>query len=332
MARDFYDAIQLAFDEAIEREDLDRPIELVVREVNGPMKGTSPAVLNAWRELANEEDCLAIIGPVVTEANLAIVDEVNRVGVPTISFCATFDWAGPYAFALQNGGFADEANVLAAYMARQGHTRVGVFHEEGLIGDEFFTAFKWAARRYGIDIVSDHTVGLFNTLKPVSPQLASVREAGADAILVLSAYGALASVDSAFSAVREQWNWYPACYQNMTWVALTAFGATGDYDGTALLNRFEGWVGLDQIHEGNEHFQFGTRSFRATIRPSPLPLLHRTRLRPRLRHGRRLGPNEATLSRRLQGRSRTPADATFLRWWSRHGHLFWSLRQSGLQG
>ena len=69
----------------------------VVREVNGPMKGTSPAVLNAWRELANEEECLAIIGPVVTEANLAIVDEVNRVGVPTISFCATFDWAGPYA-------------------------------------------------------------------------------------------------------------------------------------------------------------------------------------------------------------------------------------------
>ena len=255
VARDFYDAIQLAFDEAIEREELDRPVELVVREVNGPMKGTSPAVLNAWRELANEEDCLAIIGPVVTESNLAIVDEVNRLGVPTISFCATFDWAGPYAFALQNGGFPDEANVLAAYMARQGHTRVGVFHEEGLIGDEFFAAFKWAARRYGIAIVSDHMVGLFNTLKPVEPQLASVRDAGADAILVLSAYGALASVDSAFSAVREQWNWHPASYQNMTWVALTAFGATGDYDRTALLERFEGWVGLDQIHEGNEHFR-----------------------------------------------------------------------------
>ena len=72
---------------------------------------------------------------------------------------------------------------------------------------------------------------------------------------MLSAYGALASVDSAFSVVREQWNWHPASYQNMTWVALTAFGATGDYDRTALLERFEGWVGLDQIHEGNEHFR-----------------------------------------------------------------------------
>ena len=84
-------------------------------------------------------------------------------------------------------------------MARQGHTRVGVFHEEGLIGDEFFAAFKWAARRYGIAIVGDHLVGLFNTLKPVEPQLASVRDAGADAILVLSAYGALAPVNSAFT-------------------------------------------------------------------------------------------------------------------------------------
>ena len=42
VASDFYDAIQLAFDEAIEREELDRPVELVVREVNGPMKGAEP--------------------------------------------------------------------------------------------------------------------------------------------------------------------------------------------------------------------------------------------------------------------------------------------------
>src|SRR5262249_29574591 len=139
-----------------ERGELDRPVELLIREVKGPMRGTNPVVRDAWRELAHEQNCIAIIGPEVTEANLAIVEEVNRARVPTISFCATFDWAGPYAFALQNGGFPDEAVLIAAHMARQGYTRVGVFREEGIIGDEYFAAFRLAARRYGVKIVSDN--------------------------------------------------------------------------------------------------------------------------------------------------------------------------------
>ena len=209
IARDFYDGIQLAIDEAVERGDVEHPIELVIREVIGPMRGTSTVVLDAWRELAHEEDCLVIIGPVVTEANLAIVEEVNRSKVPTISFCATFDWAGPYCYALQNGGFPDEADVLAAYMARQGHRRVGVFHEAGLIGEEFFAAFTTSADRHGLTIVGDHTVGLFNTQRPVEPQLEAVRAAGAEAIVVLSAYGALAPVQRALAAVEDDWDWHP---------------------------------------------------------------------------------------------------------------------------
>ncbi len=255
IAQDFYDGMRLAIDEAIERGEVDHPVELVIREVNGPMRGTSPAVLNVWRELAHDEDCLAIVGPVVTEANLAIVEEVNRSRVPTISFCATFDWAGPYCYTLQNGGFPDEANVLASYMASRGHERVAVFHEDGLIGEEFFAAFRSAARRHGISIVGDHVVGLFNTLRPVEPQLASVRDTGADTVVVLSAYGTLAPVQRALEAVSAEWDWHPARYQNMTWVAMTALGAAGDYDKAALVETFEGWVGLDQIHEGNQHFQ-----------------------------------------------------------------------------
>jgi ABC-type branched-subunit amino acid transport system substrate-binding protein len=255
LARDFYDGIQLAIDEAVERGDVDHPVELVVREVEGPMRGTSPAVVSAWRELAHEEDCLVILGPVVTEANLAIVDEVNASRVPTISFCASFDWAGPYCYALQNGGFPDEANVLAAHMAHEALQKVAVFHEDGLIGEEFLRAFKAATRRHGLQIVGEHTVGLFNTLRPVEPQLAASRAAGAEAIVVLSAYGALAPVQRALAAVEDTWGWHPARYQNMTWVAMTALGTIGDYDLDALLASNEGWIGLDQIHEGNAHFQ-----------------------------------------------------------------------------
>jgi hypothetical protein len=143
LIQDFYDAIRLVGDEYFERGELDRPVEFVIREVMGPMRGTNPVVVEAWRDLAFTENCLAIIGPEVTEANLAILDLVNSSGVPTISFCATADWAGPYAYALQNGCFPDESNLLAAYMAKQGLKRVGVFHEEGISATSTWPLSEW---------------------------------------------------------------------------------------------------------------------------------------------------------------------------------------------
>ncbi|MET0986573.1 MAG: ABC transporter substrate-binding protein [Steroidobacteraceae bacterium] len=269
--KDFYDAIRLVCDEYTERGELDRPVDLIIREVKGPMRGTNPVVIEAWRELALQEKCLAIIGPEVTEANLALVEEVNRVGVPTISFCATLDWAGPYCYALQNGCFPDEANLLAGYLAKQGLKKVGVFREDGIIGTEYFTAFRTAARRYGLSIVSDQIVGLFNTQQPVEPQLAAVRSSGAQCIVVFSAYGALPPVQQAISRSRRVPLRLAAggdaragsvsesddlpCFQNTTWVMITAFGAAGDWDKAALLREFEGWTGIDQIHEGNQTFQ-----------------------------------------------------------------------------
>lgn len=253
--QDFYDGMTMACDEAIEAGRLDRPVEFVKREVAGPMLGTNEVVRDAWRELAYDEQVLAIIGPVVTEANMAITDEVNRGKVPTISFCATLDWAGPYCYTLPNGAFVDEAPVLAQYIASQGHKTVGVFHEDGLIGEEFFAAFRPAAKRAGLQIVSDHVVGLGATARPVYPQLMAVREAGAEAIVVLSAYGALPQVQSALTQAKAELDWEPAKFQNMTWVGLTAMATAGDRDIGEALTDFEGWVGLDQIHEENQTFQ-----------------------------------------------------------------------------
>ncbi|MGE0387548.1 MAG: ABC transporter substrate-binding protein [Gammaproteobacteria bacterium] len=263
VVRDFYDAIRLVCDEYTARGELDRPVELVIREVMGPMRGTNPIVIDTWRELAEKEKCIAIIGPEVTEANLALVDVVNEVKVPTISFCATFDWAGPYCYALQNGGFPDEANVIAGLLALRGHRRIGVFHEEGIIGTEYFEAFRHAARRHGLKIVSDHIVGLFNTLEPVDPQVAAVRQAGVDAVVVFSAYGALPPVAAALRRAEAETGWSPPKFMNTTWVLVTAFGGAGDYDQATLLRDLEGWTGLDQIHEGNPTFQGMLDKFQA---------------------------------------------------------------------
>ncbi|MGE0742007.1 MAG: ABC transporter substrate-binding protein [Hyphomonadaceae bacterium] len=272
LIQDFYDAIRLVCEEYHNSGELDRPVDLVIREVMGPMRGTNPVVIDAWRELAFKEECLAILGPEVTEANLALLDLVNQSGVPTISFCATMEWAGPYAFALQNGCFPDEANLLAAYMANRELKRVAVFHEEGIIGDEYLAAFKTAARRYGVKIVSDHEVGLFNTQAPVGPQLEAALNADPDCVLALTAYGALPALHAAMKASPEFKKRSLTCFQNTTWVGITAFGGAGDFDQAAMLKDFEGWIGVDQIDERNQTFnalldkfekRFGRRPFHA---------------------------------------------------------------------
>jgi ABC-type branched-subunit amino acid transport system substrate-binding protein len=267
--QDFYDGIRLALDEAFARGDLDRPVELVIREPHGPMRGTSAAVIKAWRELVHDEDCLAVLGPVVTEANLALCEEVNATGVPTISFCATFDWAGPYCYALQNGGYPDEANVIAGWLVKEGCRSVAVFRETGLIGEEFGEAFHAAAARHGLEITVDHSVGLFNTYVPVGPALERARTANSDAVVVLSAYGAFPPVQREIAQLSASTGWRPQLVQNMTWVGLTAFGSTGDMDKAGLMQAFEGWVGLDQIHERNEQFQAVLDRFEATHQRRP---------------------------------------------------------------
>src|SRR3954464_7779561 len=67
LIQDFYDAIRLVCDDYFERGELDRPVDLVIREVMGPMRGTNPVVIEAWRDLAFNQNCLAILGPEVTE-------------------------------------------------------------------------------------------------------------------------------------------------------------------------------------------------------------------------------------------------------------------------
>jgi len=201
---DFYDGIRLACDEGFAEGRIKRPVELVIKKVKGPMAGLNSDVLRVFKELAYEENVLAILGPVVTEANLALAEEVTRARVPTISFCATLDWAGPYAYALPNGAFVDEAPLLAAYMAKQGWTKVGVSVEGGTIGDEFYAAFRQAAALYGLEIVSTHTVGMYKNMKPVRPQLEAIKAAGAQCLLALSGYGAVRYVIEEVRKMREE--------------------------------------------------------------------------------------------------------------------------------
>ncbi|MDT5349867.1 MAG: branched-chain amino acid transport system substrate-binding protein [Mycobacterium sp.] len=65
MKDDLSQPFDLVFDEAIKDGQIDRPIEVVYREVEGLPKGSVKAVVDAFGELV-DEGCLVVFGPHIT--------------------------------------------------------------------------------------------------------------------------------------------------------------------------------------------------------------------------------------------------------------------------
>ena len=121
LARDFYDGIRLALDEASERGDA-RPSGRA-----GDPRGRRADARHQPRgaqRLARAGQRRGLPRDHRSGRDRGEPGDRRRgeprLACPTISFCATFDWAGPYCYSLQNGGFPDEADVLAAYMRSAG--------------------------------------------------------------------------------------------------------------------------------------------------------------------------------------------------------------------
>ena len=78
----------MVFGKALEEGVIDRPVELVYREVEGLPKGSVKAVIDAYQELV-DEGCLAIFGPHIGDNAVAIKDALNdRFRVPAVSVTA----------------------------------------------------------------------------------------------------------------------------------------------------------------------------------------------------------------------------------------------------
>ncbi len=62
MCASFTQRFDLVFDEALEQGLMDRPVQIVYREVEGLPKGSVKAVIDAYGELV-DEGCLVVFGP-----------------------------------------------------------------------------------------------------------------------------------------------------------------------------------------------------------------------------------------------------------------------------
>ena len=146
---DFLDATRLTFDDATAAGTLDRPVELVIREVEGLPRGTVKAVIDAFGELV-DEGCLGVFGPMISESAVPLREEIERrFRVPAISWCGADEWHGEWTFSLSNGSMTDEPYVIASLIAQRGLRTAGVVFERSLIGQKYLSFFRDACRGRG---------------------------------------------------------------------------------------------------------------------------------------------------------------------------------------
>jgi ABC-type branched-subunit amino acid transport system substrate-binding protein len=241
--QEWLDAVRLAFDEAHERRLIERPVELVVREVYAqPWTDGFPCV-EAFNDLVTNERVLGVLGPMTTDNALAVLPEVERTGVPTCTMSGTLLYYGKAAFNLPNGGMGDEPSVIAAWLKGQGHGRVALLRETTQIGEEYTAYFRRAAHEAGLAIVAESPAYPFMEVDEVARALEPLKASKPDALVYLG----LGRLYRQFKPAFEMLGWDPPR------ITTTAFVR-------ALVSRedaeaWEGWVGVDQYDERNEVFR-----------------------------------------------------------------------------
>ena len=234
---DLTQTFELVFAQGLAAGLIDRPVELVFREVEGLPKGTVKAVIDAYEELV-DEGCLAIFGPAITDNCVPAREAIEeRFHVPAISVTGTDDWLGEWTFSLPMGSMTDEPIFWAHLLAKGGHTEVGVLVEQSLVGQTYLTNFRRACRADGIRIVAE--VPIAQTAQDVTDAVRKLYEAKPNAIVHCGFGFGMAGVNGALATL----GWDPPRFMG------TAF--ENAFINPLLWQAMMGWTGLDQYDEGN---------------------------------------------------------------------------------
>lgn len=228
---------EMVFEAGLEQGILDRPVEIVFREVEGLPKGSVKAVIDAYGELV-EEACVAVFGPAITDNCVPTKEAIEeRFRVPAISVTGTEDWLGEWTFSLSMGSMTDEPVFWAHLLAEGGHRQVGVLVEQSLVGQSYLTTFRAACRREGIRIVAEETVA--QTGQDISGAVRALHDAKAEAIVHCGFGFGIARVNP---ALRDL-GWDPPRFLG------TAFQNAWLHP--VMWDAILGWTGIDQYDEEN---------------------------------------------------------------------------------
>jgi branched-chain amino acid transport system substrate-binding protein len=237
MRDDLTRSLELVFDEGLKQGLIDRPVEIVFREVEGLPRGTVKAVIDAYGELV-DEGCLAVFGPAITDNCVPTREAIEqRFQVPAISVTGTEDWLGEWTFSLSMGSMTDEPIFWADLLAKGGHAEAGLLVEQSLVGQSYATTFRRACRQRGIRIVAEEVVP--QTAQDISRALHALCEAKAQALVHCGFGFGIVFVNP----VLEELGWDPprllgTAFQN-AWI------------NPVMWNAIVGWTGIDQYDEAN---------------------------------------------------------------------------------
>jgi branched-chain amino acid transport system substrate-binding protein len=235
---DMLPIFQMVADDYAARGLLDRPVEFVVRAVEGLPRGSFRVVRDAFYQLV-EEDCLVIFGPYVSENCVPLRDDVERTArVPIISMAGTETMLGEWVFALNNGSMPEEPRIMAAIATYDGCRTVGIAFESSLIGDEYLRFTRIACQEYGLRIVAEVAIPQVEAEKTAA--MAVLAHEKPDGLMHVGFGLGLFGINEAL----QELGWMPRRYTT------TAF----EFAATASDNRrkLAGWIGLDSYDERNQ--------------------------------------------------------------------------------
>jgi hypothetical protein len=237
MRDDLTQTFELVFNEGLKQRVIDRPVQIVFREVEGLPKGTVKAVIDAYGELV-DEGCLAIFGPSITDNAVPTREAIERrFRVPAVSVTGSEDWLGEWTFSFPQGSLTDEPIFWAQLLVKGGHTEVGLLVEQSLVGESYSKSFGSACRDAGIRIVAEER--LAQTAQDVTDAIRNVHEAKPTALVHCGFGFGILFVNAALEAL----DWDPPRFTS------TAF--QNAWISPVLWNALLGWTGIDQYDEAN---------------------------------------------------------------------------------
>jgi branched-chain amino acid transport system substrate-binding protein len=258
--KDLPRAFELVFNEGYKKGIIDRPVEVIFKEVEGLPKGSVKAVIDAYEELV-DAGCIAIFGPSTSDNAVPVREEIEkRFHIPTLSVTGTEDWLGEWTFSLPQGSLTEEPIFWARMLAKRGCMEVGALIEQSLIGDTYISNFRRACRKLGIRIVAEEPIAQIGL--DVDNAVRRLYEAKATAFVHCGFGFGLTHVNAALKKL----DWNPPRYMGTAYQIATMH--------PTLFEAIKGWTGVCQYDEENlvgqkflDQFQeaYGYRPERPTV-------------------------------------------------------------------
>lgn len=231
-------AMQLVAEEFLERGIAERPVEFVVRAVQGLPNGCFRAVRDAFYELV-EADALVIFGPWVSENGVALRRYVEDLAqVPIITMAASESMLGEWVFGLPAGSMEEEPIIMATVAALDGCRTVGLAFEDSLIGREYLRTTREACRDAELTITAEVAIPQVESDKRAA--MSTLAEGEPDAIMHVGFGLGIIGMNAALEGI----GWMPPRYTTTAF----EFAATAPW----WREQLAGWIGLDQYDERNQ--------------------------------------------------------------------------------